>query len=142
MLQRKGSSVQLVSQSFHPFTEQRGDFLNNFQRRGYIAATFRIGTSQLITLVNMHTNAFPSISLRNAWPTPCLHRQKQLAQGFRHATSRDRGAVTSLNRGQEGLIVCGDFNTLPGDDEIPAAEFGLTNAWAQIQPSGPCVTVP
>lgn len=112
-------TVQVRRASFQPFDAQGGDFMNLVRRRGYLSSKLLIRGSP-VTLVNAHTNAFPSVSLRNAKPLPSVDRALQLRQACHEAACIDK---------DESFIVAGDFNTEPDDGEIPAAAYGLVNSW-------------
>merc|ERR1712232_599014 len=98
-----------------------------------LVTMFRVQGRHL-TVVNMHTNAFPSVSLRNAYPIASVERKRQLLQGFDHAST-----VAQNDDSQEALVIVGDFNTTPELDEVPAAQFGMRNAWKD---SESYVTIP
>lgn len=122
-------SAQMCRHDYHSFKVQGGDFMNVVRRRGYLCSKLVI-RGKPVTIVNAHTNAFPTISIHNAEPVPSVERAAQLHQACAEADCIGK---------DEGCIVAGDFNTNPEDNEIPAKMYGLVNCWS----SGDlCVTLP
>jgi len=123
-------SVQVRSHWHQPFIEQGGDFMNLIRPRGYLRAKLRICDIP-VSVTTMHANAFPTVNVRNAVPIPCGKRSHQLRQGF--------AASVSQAEDGEALIVTGDLNTQPNFNEIPASEYGFSDACKHL---GTYVTVP
>merc|ERR1711920_790007 len=86
--------------------------------RGFLTVQVHVRGTDL-TVVNVHTNAFPTVSIRNALPIPSVERKKQLEQAF--------GRASQIGN-KEAVVVLGDFNTSPGDGEIPMAKYSLASA--------------
>eukprot|EP00928_Gymnodinium_smaydae_P050004 TRINITY_DN33614_c0_g1_i1.p1 TRINITY_DN33614_c0_g1~~TRINITY_DN33614_c0_g1_i1.p1 ORF type:complete len:344 (+),score=40.94 TRINITY_DN33614_c0_g1_i1:54-1085(+) len=122
-------SVRAVANTFHSYTEQRGDFLNVVRNRGFLDTTLLVHGKRT-TVVNMHTNAFPSINVQNAYPLASVERQRQIKQAFVH------GCTIAEDH---ALVVVGDLNSTPELNELPVEELGLNNAWRKEEP---CITLP
>lgn len=112
-------SVQVRSYKYHPFDEQSGDFMNYFRQRGYLQCSLTVRGAP-VSIVNLHANTFPTVSMRDARALPSAYRQRQLRQACEQADRVDDC---------EGILVLGDFNSDPKDNEIPAADHALVNAW-------------
>jgi len=112
------ASVHVRSTLHQDFKEQGGDFLNIARARGFLTVQVHVRGTDL-TVFNIHTNAFPTVSVRNALPIPSLERKKQLEQAFRCASHIGC---------KEAVVVLGDFNTSPGDGEIPMAKYNFASA--------------
>eukprot|EP00929_Paragymnodinium_shiwhaense_P089482 TRINITY_DN49625_c0_g1_i1.p1 TRINITY_DN49625_c0_g1~~TRINITY_DN49625_c0_g1_i1.p1 ORF type:complete len:365 (-),score=42.20 TRINITY_DN49625_c0_g1_i1:121-1152(-) len=146
VLVRRKSRLRLTDHSYRDFLVQGGDFLNRMRPRGYMRCKFlaclsepdpTAGLSPLegpkaaaattstssstgplqVTLVNTHTNAYPTRSPLDAAPIRSEERILQLREAF------DRGGADDL------FLGVGDLNTnYPEDDEVPTEEFGLLDA--------------
>ena len=110
------------------FDEQGGDLLNAFRPRGALCARLRLRTDgSPVVVANTHANAesanfvggtilgqqLPSV------PLPSSPRRRQLQQLFSHVSR-----LTTEAR----VVVCGDFNSSPDLDEIPAEDHGFVDA--------------
>ena len=106
------------------FTDQQGDLLNLFRPRGVLCVPLRLKSDRTPLLVaNTHANAesatFGAILSPHSLPSVPLnseHRCRQLRQLFGHARR-----LASSSR----VIICGDLNSTPEDEEIPFGEFGF-----------------
>ena len=110
------------------FDEQGGDLLNAFRPRGVLCARLRLRTDGTpVVVANTHANAesanfvggtilgqqLPSV------PLPSSPRRRQLQQLFGHV---------SRLAAEARVVVCGDFNSSPDLNEIPAEDDGFVDA--------------
>lgn len=108
------------------FAEQSGDPLNALRPRGFLYADLEsVADGARWRVYNTHTDALPGrTGITDARPGPSVARRAQLEELFRHAGHAATSSVCPWN----GVVVCGDLNTVVEDNEIPAATHGFEQA--------------